>query len=143
MDFSSISWLGVVAAFAVNFFVGLLWFGPKTFYPLWWKALGKDPSTEPGTGSSMGVVFGATAIAGLILSISMSVLASLISQTNGSALTILDGIQLGLFVGVGVVTAQSLSHRLFGQQGWLVWAIESGGDIAAALAIGTVLSFFY
>jgi len=67
----------------------------------------------------------------------------LISQTNGSAFTILDGIKLGLFVGVGVVTAQSLSHRLFGQQGWLVWAIESGGDIAAALAIGTALSFFY
>jgi hypothetical protein len=143
MDFSSISWLGVVAAFSVNFVVGLLWFGPKTFYPLWWKALGKDPSTELGTGSSMGVVFGATAIAGFILSISMSLLATCVAQSNGGSFSLGDGLTLGLVIGVGVVTAQSLSHRLFGQQGWLVWAIESGGDIAAALAIGTALSFFY
>lgn len=95
----------------------------------------------------MGVVFGATAtataIAGLILTISMSVLATYVAQANGGSSSLADGLTLGLLIGVGVVTAQSLSHRLFGQQGWTVWAIESGGDIAAALAIGTVLSFFY
>ena len=143
MDFSAINWMGVVAAFAVNFFVGFLWFGPKTFYPLWWKALGKEPSNEPGTGSNMGAVFGATAIAGLILSISMSVLATYVAQVNGGSLSLTDGLSLGLLIGAGIVTAQSLSHRLFGQQGWTVWAIESGGDIACALAIGGVLSLFY
>jgi Protein of unknown function (DUF1761) len=143
VDFGTINWLGVVVAFAVNFFVGFLWFGPKTFYPLWWKALGKEPSTEPGTGSNMGAVFGATAIAGLILAISMSVLASYVAQANGGNLSLTSGLSLGLVAGLGIVTAQSLSHRLFGQQGWMVWAIESGGDIACALAIGGVLSLFY
>jgi len=143
VDFSAINWVGVLVAFAANFVVGLLWFGPNTFYPLWWKALGKDPSTEPGTGSSMGVVFGATAIAGFILSISMSVLATYVAQANGGSFSLGDGLTVGLLTGLGLVSAQALSHRLFGQQGWMVWAIESGGDIAAALAIGTVLSFFY
>ena len=91
----------------------------------------------------MGAVFGATVLAGLVLSTAMSVLASLIVQSNGTEFTIANGISLGLFVGVGIVSAQALSHKLFGQQGWLVWLIESGGDIAAAVGMGIVLSFFY
>jgi hypothetical protein len=143
MEFGTINWLGVVAAFAANFFVGFIWFGPKTFYPIWWKALGKAPSTEPGTGTNMGLIFGSTAIAGLILSISMSFLVGLAQQANGGTFSLANGLTLGLLVGGGIVSAQALSHRLFGQQGWKVWAIEAGGDIAGALALGMVLSFFY
>ena len=143
MDFSAINWLGVLAVFFVNFLIGFAWFNGKTFYPLWWKALGKSPSQEPGQGQSMGAVFGATVLAGLVLSTAMSVLATLILQGNGGTFTLGDGISLGLFVGVGIVSAQALSHRLFGQQGWMVWLIESGGDIAAAVGMGTVLSFIY
>ena len=143
MDFSAINWLGVLAVFFVNFLIGFAWFNGKTFYPLWWKALGKSPSQEPGQGQSMGAVFGATVLAGLILSTAMSALATLIAQANGSDFSIVDGVSLGLFVGVGIVSAQALSHRLFGQQGWMVWLIESGGDIAAAVGMGIVLSFIY
>ena len=143
MDFSAINWLGVLAVFFVNFVIGFAWFNGKTFYPLWWKALGKTPSQEPGQGQSMGAVFGATVLAGLVLSTAMSVLATLILQVNGGTFTLGDGISLGLFVGVGIVSAQALSHRLFGQQGWMVWLIESGGDIAAAVGMGIVLSFIY
>lgn len=143
MDFSAINWLGVLAVFFVNFVIGFAWFNGKTFYPLWWKALGKSPSQEPGQGQSMGAVFGATVLAGLVLSTAMSVLATLILQGNGGTFTLGDGISLGLFVGVGIVSAQALSHRLFGQQGWMVWLIESGGDIAAAVGMGIVLSFIY
>ena len=143
MDFSAINWLGVLAVFFVNFVIGFAWFNGKTFYPLWWKALGKSPSQEPGQGQSMGAVFGATVLAGLVLSTAMSVLATLILQGNGGTFTLGDGISLGLFVGAGIVSAQALSHRLFGQQGWMVWLIESGGDIAAAVGMGIVLSFIY
>ena len=143
MDLSAVNWLGVLGVFAVNFLIGFAWFNGKTFYPLWWKALGKSPSEEPGQGQSMGAVFGATVLAGLVLSTAMSVLAALIAQANGGSFTLGDGISLGLFVGVAIVSAQSLSHKLFGQQGWLVWLIESGGDVAAAVGMGIVLSFIY
>ena len=143
MDFSAINWLGVLSVFFINFLIGFAWFNGKTFYPLWWKALGKSPSQEPGQGQSMGAVFGATVLAGLVLSTAMSVLATLILQGNGGTFTLGDGISLGLFVGIGIVSAQALSHRLFGQQGWMVWLIESGGDIAAAVGMGIVLSFIY
>ena len=143
MDLSAVNWLGVLAVFVVNFLIGFAWFNGKTFYPLWWKALGKSPSQEPGQGQSMGAVFGATVLAGLVLSVAMSVLASLLAEVNGGSLTLANGISLGLFVGVAIVSAQSLSHKLFGQQGWMVWLIESGGDVAAAVGMGIVLSFIY
>lgn len=143
MDLSAVNWLGVLAVFVVNFLIGFAWFNGKTFYPLWWKALGKSPSQEPGQGQSMGAVFGATVLAGLVLSTAMSVLATLLAEVNGGSLTLADGISLGLFVGVAIVSAQSLSHKLFGQQGWMVWLIESGGDVAAAVGMGIVLSFIY
>ena len=143
MDFGSINFVGVLAAFAASFFVGFLWFGPKTFYPMWWKALGKSPATEPGTGSSMGVVFGSTALAGLVLAFATSIVVSWSAQVNGGDFTAANGIMVGLVLGGGVVSAQALSHRLFGQQGWKVWAIESGGDVASSVAAGIVLSFFY
>ena len=143
MDLSAVNWLGVLAVFVVNFLIGFAWFNGKTFYPLWWKALGKSPSQEPGQGQSMGAVFGATVLAGLVLSTAMSVLATLVAGANGGTFSIGDGISLGLFVGVGIVSAQALSHKLFGQQGWMVWLIESVGDIAAAIGMGIVLSFIY
>ncbi len=143
MDLSAVNWLGVLGVFVVNFLIGFAWFNGKTFYPLWWKALGKSPSEEPGQGQSMGAVFGATVLAGLVLSTAMSLLATLIAQANGGSFTLGDGISLGLFVGVAIVSAQSLSHKLFGQQGWMVWLIESGGDVAAAVGMGIVLSFIY
>lgn len=91
----------------------------------------------------MGAVFGSTILAGLVLSTAMSVLASLVTQASGTDFTIANGIALGLLVGVGIVSAQSLSHKLFGQQGWMVWLIESGGDVAAAVGMGIALSFIY
>ena len=46
--------LASLATFVVNF----LWFGPKTFFPIWWRALGR--TDQPGQGASMGLVFGMT-----------------------------------------------------------------------------------
>ena len=63
MDLGSINWLAVLLATLVSFVSGFIWFGPKTFYPIWWKALGKSPNTEPGSQQSMAVVFGSITIA--------------------------------------------------------------------------------
>ena len=48
MDFSSINWLAVVACVLVSFAVGFVYFSPKVFFDMWWKALGK--TGEPGLG---------------------------------------------------------------------------------------------
>jgi hypothetical protein len=42
-------------------------------------------------------------------------------------------------MGFAFAAMPSLSHRLFGQQGFTVWAIEVGGDIASLTAMGAVI----
>ena len=48
MNFSSINWLAVVVCVIVSMVVGFFWFGQKTFFQIWWKAIGKSDKVDPG-----------------------------------------------------------------------------------------------
>ena len=63
MDFS-VPGVGVFVATLVGFVASYLWFGPKTFYPVWWKALGKG-AEMPNGGQNMGSLFGTALLATL------------------------------------------------------------------------------
>ena len=41
MNFA-LNWVALLLGTLAIFFVNAIWFGPKTFYPAWWKALGKE-----------------------------------------------------------------------------------------------------
>ena len=140
MDFGAINFAGVLVAFLVNFVIGFIWFGPKTFFPIWWKAIGK--TGDPGDGANMGVVFGSTAVAGLISAIGLSLIFNLLSKTNGDV-NFISGLTSGLIVGVFVMAAPALSHRLFAGNGFKVWLLEIGSDVLGFVGMGIVLSFFY
>lgn len=140
MDFGAINSAGVLVAFLVNFVIGFIWFGPKTFFPIWWKAIGK--TGDPGDGANMGVVFGSTAVAGLISATGLSLIFNLLSETNGDVSLIL-GLTSGLIVGVFLMAAPALSHRLFAGNGFKVWLLEIGSDVLGFVGMGIVLSFFY
>lgn len=57
MNFGSINWLAVVACVMVSMAVGFVWYNPKTFFPVWWKGIGKSESDVPGTGGAMGMTW--------------------------------------------------------------------------------------
>ncbi len=135
---SSINWLGVVLATVVGFTSGAVWFGPKTFYPVWWRALGKPEGGEPGGGMSMGVVFGSTFVAVVVQAIVMALVIGKLDEASdvGPA----QGGLVGLILGVGIAAAPSLSHRLFGQQGFKVWLIEVASDVLNVTLMGIVIA---
>ena len=54
-------------------------------------------------------------------------------------LNALNGALAGLIVGVGIVAASPLSHRLMGQQGFKVWILEVGNDALNYVLMGLVL----
>ena len=66
--FDGISWGGVLAAGFVGTLSGGLWFGPRTFFPLWWRLMGHPAGADikPGGNVPMGVVFGATFLAQVV-----------------------------------------------------------------------------
>jgi hypothetical protein len=140
MDFSSVNFVAVLVAFLVSFVTGFLWFGPKTFFPVWWKAMGK--TGDPGEGADMKVVFASTAVAGLVSATGLALVFNVVARASGD-LNVLTGFTTGLIVGVFVMAAPALSHRLFAGNGFKVWLLEVGADVLAFALMGVALSFFY
>ena len=132
-----LNWLGVLAGFVVYFIAGALWFGPKTFYPAWMRAKGLDPA-EPQGSHGMAVVFGITALGALVQVTALACVLWFVAEVQGPVGP-LGGALAGLLIGVGFAAASSLSHRLFGGDGFRVWAIEVGGDVVGLTLAGLVV----
>ena len=130
-----INWLAILVATIIGAIVGSLWFGPKTFFPLWWKYMGKSPEEQPG-GSNMGVVFGLTFAA---IAVQATVL-EVVLQAIGSP-TWWVGLATGALLGL-IGAAASLTHKLFGGLSLRAWVLEAGSDIVGLALVGLVLGLF-
>lgn len=134
-----LNWLALLIGFVVAFAAGALWFGPKTFFPVWWKAMGKGDET-PG-GGNMGLVFGLTAVGALVQVIAVASVIHFVALATGPVGPV-GGALAGLLLGVGFAAASSLSHRLFAGQGLRVWAIEVGSDVLNYTLVGLIIGLF-
>ena len=141
MNLLQLNWLAILIAFIAYFVIGAIWFGPKTFFPVWSRALGKDPQQAPSAGVPMPVVFGLTALGALVQVVATAVVIHLVSAAQGST-GALGGALAGLLLGVGFAAASSLSHRLFASQGLKVWIIEVGSDVLGLTVAGLIIGIF-
>ena len=144
MTLTHINWLAVLVSVIVAFISGGIWFSPKAFYPVWWRAMGHKEGEIPGAGMNMGIVFSSTFIAVVIQAVTMASIIELI-RTSGVAsdFGILDGAATGLIVGVGIAAASSLSHRLFGGHGFKVWLLEVSSDVLNLVLMGAILAAWH
>ncbi len=146
MDFSNINWLAVFVASLSSFIIGAVWFGPKTFYPIWIKAQGREiPKNEGKTGAGeMALMFGGTYLGALVQVATLAVLIELARVAN-PAIGWSEGAFLGLVFGIGLGAFASLSHRFFGQ--WngnpygaiKVWLIEVSQDVLCLTVAGAII----
>ena len=143
MTLSHINWLAVFVSAIAAFIIGGLWFSPKAFFPVWWKAKGRSADEIPGSGLSMVLVFGSTFLALLVQAATMAAVLEIL-RTSGAVtnLGVMQGATTGLFVGVGIAAASSLTHRLFGGDGFKIWALEVGNDILNLVVIGAILALW-
>jgi len=141
MSYSSIHWIGVLLCIVASFVSGFAWFGPKTFYPVWKRAMGQSPTDDPGESQNMAVTFGLTLIGIIVQAIVLALILDLLDRATGRV-TLVTGLGTGLVVGIGAA-AMSLGHRLFAGHGVKVWLIEVGNDILNFAIMGLILSFFY
>ena len=133
-----INWLSVVIAAVAGGMIGAVWFGPKTFFPIWWKLLGKKPEDNTGT-ESMGMVFGLTFAGAFVQALVMAVVIGLAESATGG-LDWYSGLATGALIGVGFSAATSISHKLFGGLGLKVWILEVGQDIVSLAAMGAIIA---
>jgi hypothetical protein len=142
---ADVAWLGVLVAAVAGSVVNVVWFGPRTMFPLWWRAMGKPDDEIPGAGQNMPVIFGLTTLALLVQAIVMTYAVRGAALLSGGTedVSLVLGIVTGLGLGAGIAASTSLGHRRFSGQGLVVWIIEVGGDILALIAMGAVLSGRY
>jgi hypothetical protein len=141
MTFSGINLIGVVVAFGFSFVSGAIWFGPKTFYPIWMKAKGIANGELTTQQNKPVLLFGGTIIGVLIQTLTLALIINTL-QVNGLDLGVLDGAGVGFALGVGIGMFGSLSHRLFGGESLKVWIIETSNDAINLTIAGAIIAFF-
>lgn len=144
--FEHLNPLAIFVASLSSFVIGAIWFGPKTFYPIWMKALDRKVPTEriKMTGGETLLMFGGTYLAALI---QVSTLALVISMAKSldSGFGASSGALFGFLFSVGLGAFASLSHRIFAQpdgkvyRSLKVWIIEVGQDVVCLTLAGLIL----
>lgn len=138
MTFSGLNIFGVLIAFVVSFVGGGIWFGPKTFYPIWMKERGFE---LPANRNKPALLFGGTAIGVLVQTLTLGLIVTSLQKHNPN-LGVLDGAGVGFALGVGIGMFASLSHRLFGGDNLKVWLIETANDAINLTIAGAIIAFF-
>ena len=140
MTFSGLNLLGVLLAFIVSFASGGIWFGPKTFYPVWMKGKGIESGVLSAKQNKPVILFGGTIVGVLIQTLTVGLIVSSL-QRGHSNFGILDGAGVGFALGVGIGMFASLSHRLFSGEGFKVWLIETSNDAINLTIAGAIIAF--
>lgn len=130
LDFAGLNWFAILAATAAGFMLGGIWYGPL-FGRAWMNAIGKteadiQPSPTP---------FVISFVTALITAI---VLAALIHNLGFTS--VLDGVVLGLLVGVGFIATAMGSDSAFCGWGLPLFLIQSGYRITYSVIMGIILA---
>jgi len=140
MIISGINLVGVLIAFIVSFISGAIWFGPKTFYPVWMKAKGMSSGQLSTSQNKPVLLFGGTILGVLMQTFILAIVIN--SLGKHIDIGIIDGAGIGFALGVGISMFSSLSHRLFGGESLKVWLIETSNDAINLTIAGAIIAYF-
>jgi hypothetical protein len=141
MTFSELDFIGILVAFFVSFISGAIWFGPKTFYPVWMRAKGNASGQLTGEQNKPVLLFGGTTVGVLVQTLTLALIINSL-QANNPEFSVVDGSLVGLALGVGIGMFASLSHRVFGGESLNVWIIETANDAINLTIAGAIITYF-
>ena len=138
MDFSVINWLAVIVCVVVSMITGSIWYNPKTFFPVWWKVVGKGDE-EPGMKGNMGMTWGLTVLSSLVQAIAMAFMVDAMGNLMPAGPTLATGASIGFMLWLGFIAPTYLVNKLFAGHGLKIWAIETGNHLVNFLLFGAIL----
>ena len=141
MTIEGLNFLGVLAAFGFSFVSGAIWFGPKTFYPIWMRARGIASGQLNSQQNKPALLFGGTIIGVLIQTLTLGAVITSLQKIQPD-FSISDGALVGFALGMGIAAFASLSHRLFGGESLKVWLIETANDALNLTVAGIIITIF-
>ena len=141
MTFTGLNIVGVIIAFGFSFVSGAIWFGPKTFYPIWMKARGIQSGQLNSNQNKPVLLFGGTILGVLVQTLTLALVINSL-QHAGAEIGVSQGAGIGFALGVGMAMFASLSHRLFGGETLKVWLIETANDALNLTVAGAIIAYF-
>ncbi len=141
MDIQGVNFIGILVAFGFSFVSGAIWFGPKTFYPVWMRARGNASGQLSSAQNKPALLFGGTILGILVQTLTLGVVINSLQKTDPN-FSVANGAVVGLALGVGIGMFASLSHRLFGGENLKVWLIETANDAINLTVAGAIIAFF-
>ena len=107
MTFSGLNLVGVLVAFVVSFISGGIWFGPKTFYPIWMKAKGVRSGELTHEQNKPAILFGGTIVGVIVQTFTVALIVTSL-QAGNTAFSVLNGALVGAALGVGIAAFAAL-----------------------------------
>lgn len=138
MDFLSINWLAVVVCVLVSMISGTLWYNPKTFFPIWWKGIGKTEKDTPGT-NNMNLTWALTLLSSFVQAVAMAFMVNAMGGMMTGGVSAISGAGTGFMLWLGFVAPTYLVNKLFAGHGLKVWAIEVGNHLVNFVLFGAIL----
>jgi len=140
MDFSSINWLAVLACVVASMIIGSIWFAPKTFFPIWWKAIGKSDNESP-SNTNQGMVWGLIVFSAFVQAVFMALMVNAMGSMSGGA-TLGSGAMAGFILWLGFVAPSSLTNKLFADR-LKAWVLEAGNHLVTFVVMGAILGAWH
>ncbi len=131
MHIGTYNWAAIAVCLLFNLISGSVWYGPKTFFPMWWKAIGKKPKDNPNFGTPL--TWSLIIISGIIQVVFVSAAVNLLSINN-----VWIGLLAGFSIWLGTIAPAMLVTELFPGR-YKAWAIEVGYYLINYLVFGAVL----
>ena len=141
MTIQGLNFVGILVAFGFSFVSGAIWFGPKTFYPVWMRARGNASGQLTSAQNKPALLFGGTILGILVQTLTLGVVINSLQKVDPN-FSVANGALVGLALGVGIGMFASLSHRLFGGENLKVWVIETANDAINLTVAGAIIAFF-
>jgi len=140
MTLFSINWWAVLVCVVLSMASGTLWYNPKTFFPAWWKGIGKPEMVQPGS-SNMTLVWMLTVLSSLLQVVGLALVINLAGAALGGV-TLWVGLVCGALVWLFLIASTNLTNKLFAGFPFKVWAIEAGNHLVNFLLFGAVLGLW-
>jgi hypothetical protein len=130
MDPSQVHYGAVVAAAAIGFAIGGLWYSPILFARAWMREAGLDEART--RSAKLGRVFGISLLCSAVMALNLAFFI-------GTGKSLAFGLFAGAATGIGWVAMSLAVIYLFEQRSLKLWLINSGYQVAAYSAMGAVI----
>ena len=133
IDFGSVNYLAVLAAIVLNMALGALWYSPLLFARPWMAFHGFTEESIRESGGA-GIGYGVSVVVSVVLAFAVALLA----QAAGAD-TAVEGLVLGLLVGVGFVATTTGVNYVFESRPRNLYLINVGYPVVSLALIGLLI----